>query len=870
MANPVLYDQLFKSKVTVPHQKQGPLYGDDVQITSFDGFHLVGKVVRSPKEQRIVIAFHGYNSSKEADFAKLAPQLTATGSTLYLPDLRAHGKSEGDMVTWGIKESKDAKAWLDYVVEQEGKDLPIYFLGNNLGAASALLAMGSELPTNFKGVVAINALCSPKCSVTYFAKESLKLKNAEDEVEKLDQFLMKQEKFSLYDNDLNIAFRSVQRSALFLEREDFAICDVARCRKVYGKYPADKKLTVVAHSEEATKAMNEFFAENDGKKYDSLLHMNYPDWTMYDFIKYAANRLPNDNVYEFKGKYTTYKEFIARIDEAAKTFIHFGYKKGDAVTLCMPNLPQSLNIMYGLDKVGIMASMIHPLSAEKEIVHYLNVSKSKAIVVPDAFYEKVLKATKKIEWPVEVIVVRIQDALPFPLNMIYPMTKSARPFLKFPNAGEGQLWTDMIKAARYDKDVEAAPFELNRTAVILYSGGTTGLSKGICLTDRNFNALSYQSERAIGCGFARGDRFLAAMPIFHGFGLGIGIHTCITNNVCALLMPTVSTKDYADYMVKKHPNFIAGVPTIYKMLIGAEALKGQDLSFMKGMFVGGDSIPVPLKREVDEWLHDHGADIQVREGYGLTECVTASCLTPKDTYKEGSIGLAYPDTEYKIVVSGTTQEVPYGVTGEIVLRGPSVMTGYLNNPEATAATLKEHEDGYIWLHTGDGGHMDKEGYVFFHQRIKRLIVTSGYNVSPAQVENAINENEYVDYSCVIGIPDPYKMQRIKAFVVKKPGVTADDETIKASIIEDCRKEVASYALPRLIEFRDELPKTLVGKVAFHVLEEEEAAKAKAAEEAAKAESAEETGKKEASGSKDTAKEGSKPENKNKNKNKNKK
>jgi long-chain acyl-CoA synthetase len=226
---------------------------------------------------------------------------------------------------------------------------------------------------------------------------------------------------------------------------------------------------------------------------------------------------------------------------------------------------------------------------------------------------------------------------------------------------------------------------------------------------------------------------------------------------------------------------------------------------------------------VDLFLKQHKATVDVREGYGTTECVTASCLTPYQTAREGSIGIPFPDTYYKIVAVGTTREAPYGEEGEICLTGPTLMMGYVNQPEETAQTLQTHEDGMLWLHTGDLGLMDAEGFVYFRQRIKRMIISSGYSIYPSQLENVIDAHEAVLLSCVIGVPDPLKVQKVKAFVVLKPGVE-DEAQVLDSLWEHCRRNIAKYSLPYEIELRDDLPKTLVGKVAFKVLEAEEALK----------------------------------------------
>ena len=371
--------------------------------------------------------------------------------------------------------------------------------------------------------------------------------------------------------------------------------------------------------------------------------------------------------------------------------------------------------------------------------------------------------------------------------------------------------------------------------MILYSGGTTGTTKGILLSNRNFNALAAQIV-ATNPFFHPGHKMLAIMPMFHGFGLGVSIHSMVANGGHCILIPRFTPQSYAELIKKHKPNLIAGVPSLFEALLRVKEIEGADLSCLKGVFSGGDSLSIELKKRFDKFLHDHGATVSVREGYGTTECVTASCLTPIHKQKEGSIGIPFPDTYYKIVKPGTQEEVPYGEEGEICLSGPTVMLEYVNHPEETAQTKQTHADGLAWIHTGDLGMMDEDGFIYFRQRIKRMIVTNGYNVYPSQLENILDGHDYVHLSCVIGVKDPIKMQRVKAFVVLKPGYQPT-EACKKELLDYCRKHIAKYAMPSDIEFREELPKTLVGKVAYRVLEEEENAKQaqKAVEDAKRAE-----------------------------------
>lgn len=555
---------------------------------------------------------------------------------------------------------------------------------------------------------------------------------------------------------------------------------------------------------------------------DMPAHLDYPKGSMYEAVKESAitKKKMNSVAYEFQGKKTNYKQFLNKIEVLGKAYKSIGIDEGDMVTVCMPNTPQGVDTFYALNRIGAVPAMIHPLSAVGEIAFYINSTQSKAVLVVDLFYEKVLEALKQVKHPVKVVVAHIKDELPFPLNMLYPLTVKKKP-APLPKDNKNVIdWSDFISGGKKVKLSDKFP-KAEDTAVILFSGGTTGTSKGIQLTNLNMNALAAQV--AANAGFTmEGLRMFSVMPLFHGFGLGVGIHTALMASGTCIIIPQFTIKTYARDVKKYKPNVIVGVPTLYEALLRSEGFDF-DLSFLRGMFCGGDSLSVELKKKVDKFLKDHNATIQVREGYGTTECVTASCLTPYDTYREGSIGIPLSDTYYSIVDPHNDKELPYGEEGEICICGPTVMKGYLNNAEETASTLRRHEDGNLWLHTGDLGYMDEDGFVYYKQRMKRLIIVSGINVYPSQVENAIDAHPDVLLSCAVGIPDPYKMHVVKAFVVLRQGVEPSDK-IKEEIIENCKKNVSRYGVPREIEFRTELPKTLVGKVAYRVLEEEEAAK----------------------------------------------
>ena len=558
---------------------------------------------------------------------------------------------------------------------------------------------------------------------------------------------------------------------------------------------------------------------------DIPMHLEYFEGSMFDKIKEIADRYPAYVAFDFMGRSTTYRKMVGEIEKCAKALKTIGVRENDRVTIALPNCPQAIYMFYAVNLVGAVCNMIHPLSAEKEIEFYLNASHSVTAITLDQFYNK-FENIRQNTGITNIIIASVKDELSRPVRAGYMLTEG-RKIQKIPKDAPVIRWREFMAMSRHCFYNYKVDRKSEDPAIILYSGGTTGTTKGIVLTNRNFNALGQQVV-ATNPMFRPGDKMLAAMPVFHGFGLGVCIHTMLSQGGRCILVPRFTAKSYAKLIVKYRCNFIAGVPTLYEALLRLPTMEGADLSCLKGVFSGGDSLSVELKKKLDKFLYDHKATIQVREGYGTTETVTACCLTPPTMFKEGSIGIPFPDTYIKIVQPGTDQELPYGEEGEILLAGPTVMQEYMDNPEETAQTLRTHADGLTWVYTGDLGTMDEEGFVYFKGRAKRMIVTSGYNVYPGQLENILDAHEDVQMSCVIGVPDAYKMQKVKAFVKLSPDAPATEET-RQKLLKYCSKHIAKYAMPYDIEFRSELPKTLVGKVAYRVLEEEELEKIKAAD-----------------------------------------
>ncbi len=550
------------------------------------------------------------------------------------------------------------------------------------------------------------------------------------------------------------------------------------------------------------------------KYYGNNNKINYPDLTIYELIEKTAKTYPSYYAYEYYGKKVTYREFIEKIKKTASALTELGVKDGDRVTICMPNTPVAIITFYAVNMIGAVSSMVHPLSSKNEIEFYLKESNSKFVLTIDLVYDKIAEIVNKTNVE-KVIVSSVSDDMNNFRHALYWFFSGRKN--KIVKDEKAIFYKELLDMAILDKDFSGIKRNINDEAIILYSGGTTGDPKGICLSNLNFNALAMQLQMAIGTKLAKpGGSNLAILPIFHGFGLGVSIHTGLYIGIKIVLVPDFSPRKFGSLLKKYNPNFLIGVPTLYEALLKTK-LKRNDLSHLTCAVSGGDIMTPEFKKEIDLFLKKHGAKTELRCGYGLTECSGACVLNPKDEYRDNSIGVPLPDMAFKIVKVGTTEEAKYMEDGEICVSGPTVMMGYLNNEKETAKVKVKHKDGLVWLHTGDIGCMDEDGFVYYKQRLKRMIVSSGYNIYPSYIESIIKGNKYVSDCVVVGIPHPYKKQVAKAYIVLKDGI-ADNNNIRREIKKYCEDNLVRYSWPYEYEYRRELPKTLVGKVAYRELE----------------------------------------------------
>ena len=551
-------------------------------------------------------------------------------------------------------------------------------------------------------------------------------------------------------------------------------------------------------------------------------NLKYPEYSLFRYFEDAALKYPDNIALEYYGKSTTYKRLYEKITTISKSLKSIGVNEKDRVTICMPNTPEAIIMFYAVNMIGAVSSMIHPLSSENEIEYYIEASESKYILTINLFASKVIEASKN-QTIKKVIIADISDGMFTFMKSAIGVYDAFKNFMysydstKIKYNDKVIKWSDFYNIGLdYEGDFifDSKPDD---EAVILYSGGTTGKPKGVRLSNYNFNALSMQCIAEFNEA-KPGDSILLVLPIFHGFGLGVSMHTILTHGMKCVLIPKFKSNELAKLIRRYKPVFLTGVPTMYEALIKNKE-NSNYLKCVKYCICGGDLLQESLRNKVNNYLFNHGSSAQIRVGYGLTESTAACILTPNYYYKENAIGLPFPDTFVKVVKPGTTKELRFNRTGEICISGPTIMLGYLNEEEETNNTLITHDDGRVWLHTGDLGYKDKSGILFFSSRLKRMIVTSGYNVYPQYMEKIIENHPAVETCIVVGIPHPYKKQVPVACIVLKNNYYPGEELTR-NIKNYCEKSIAKYAMPYRYEYIKNVPKTIIGKINYKKLEDE--------------------------------------------------
>ena len=536
--------------------------------------------------------------------------------------------------------------------------------------------------------------------------------------------------------------------------------------------------------------------------------LNYYQGSMYDYLKESAIKNEKRTAYTYYGLGVSYRGFLRRVDRIAAALTQFNIVENECVTICMPNTPESIALIYAINKIGAIANIIHPLSSTKDIKRALDETNSGVLFCSDSSMQNAREIKVK-----HFILVPNSNSLLKLKKMIYNIKEAGN--LKLEK--DMISWSDFISYKTLDDPYKKR--KASDPAAIIYSGGTTGKPKGIILSNLNFNAMALQTMNVCD-GLTPGNSVLAALPIFHVFGLALCIHTTLVSGMTAILVPKINTKKINSELKKYKPNIYPAIPSLLTM-----SLKGADpgstgLKDIETVVVGGDYLSPQTKADFEKFLKAHGSNGVVKVGYGLSEASGFCCSTApiEEKYvQNGTLGVPNPDILVKAFEPNSDIEKSSNDVGEICVTGPTIFMGYINEDKETKNTLVKHTDGKIWLHTGDLGYTDKNGFVYYTSRLKRMIISNGYNIYPIELEEIIKKCKYVEDCTVVAVPHKIKSQTPKAVIVLKKDVE-DTLTVRSEIRKYCMDNIARYAVPTEFEYRKEIPKTAIGKVAYRDLQ----------------------------------------------------
>jgi long-chain acyl-CoA synthetase len=538
--------------------------------------------------------------------------------------------------------------------------------------------------------------------------------------------------------------------------------------------------------------------------------IDYETITLSQALARTAKDYPDNVALILMGKKISYRQLDEYVNRFANALAGLGVGKGDKVALVLPNMPQIVIATYAIWRLGGVVVMNNPLYTERELEHQLNDSDSRMAVVMDLVVPRILsiKDRTRVE---KVIACHVRDYLPFPLKQAFPVLK--RKLHRKTDPAEGVLdFLDLLRSASPEPPRHGSAFD--DLAALLYTGGTTGVSKGVMLSHANLSINVQQIKALIHNADEGAETQIGILPFFHSAGFTAGMNHCIYRGFTHVLVLRPDAEILLEYLVKYRPALFGCVPTLYVGLLSHPKLPPKsELNFMKGSISGAAALATETIREWDERV-----GVQIVEVYGMTEMSPVSHANPwGGTCKAGSVGVPLPDTDCRIVdVDTGEQEMGVGEPGEILLKGPQLMSGYYKRPEETTQSIRNG-----WFHTGDVGHVDEQGYLYIVDRKNDMIIAGGFNIYPREIDEVLYEHPKILEACAVGLPDKYRGETVKAFIVVREGETLTEEEVIAS----CREKLAAYKVPKLIEFMDELPKSAIGKVLRRELREMQLARA---------------------------------------------
>ena len=548
------------------------------------------------------------------------------------------------------------------------------------------------------------------------------------------------------------------------------------------------------------------------------LNAKCPRMKVYSFLKECNKDRPNHPILYYYGAKITVRDLLERIDRCADAFAALGVKKGDTVSLLSASTPESIISLYALNKMGAIVNAIDPRMDVKSITRMICSSGSQILMAIDIAYPKVAKILRDINQK-HIIIQSAATSLPLLKKIAMKLaTRSAIPYGKCGIIS----WDTFMKGAKNGKAVEAE-YEGDATVAITYTGGTTGFPKGVMLTNDSMNAVAFNFIHA-GIVYEVGQRFLGIMPIFSSYGLVCGIHMPMTIGCELALIPRFYPLKMGEYVKKYKPEHMIATPAFYEILIDSEEMKGFDLSFMLTMGSGGDSMNAGLEAKLEEFMKSHGIRYPLAQGYGMSEVSAAATFCVNDRYRKGSVGIPCIATTIGIFDPESGEELGYNTPGEVCITGDTMMKGYFKNQEETDYVMRKHADGQVWIHSGDIGYIDEDGFVYIQGRVKRMITRfDGHKVFPITIESFISEHELVHSCSVIAVDDRERLQGQYPMAVIELVAGVDvsrRDALCREIYAKCNELLEERGRPVAVVCVDELPLTAMGKNDYRALEKE--------------------------------------------------
>lgn len=537
-----------------------------------------------------------------------------------------------------------------------------------------------------------------------------------------------------------------------------------------------------------------------------------PNSSLYEYIFEKNKDHPNDIAIRYYGNRITFKELFEKIDLVSNAFVSAGVKPKDVVAVCLPATPEAAYIIYALNRIGAIPNMLDPRYNEGLLEYCLKEAPCSLLLTYDGSYEKFLNISKDV-CPQKIVSISALISTPPMLRFIASL-KQKKNELK---STEHVLWSTFLKQTNKN----AKPYtewKQNDCCIILHTGGTTGNPKGVMLSNYSINSIAHQYNMIVAP--KRGESLLDIIPPFASYGVCTSMHMPLSLGLSIEMIPKFDADKFGDLLAKYKPNYVMGVPSFYESMLSNKKLQNADMSYLLSAACGGDSVNISTEKKINGFLEAHHSPAHVDMGYGMSEMSATACVCVsfKGIHSPASIGIPFVNTTFKIVNPDTMEECKYNVTGEICISGPGMMIGYLDNPELTNKTIRQHGDGHKWVHTGDLGHITEEGFVFHDGRIKRMIVRyDGFKIYPSAVEQAIMRHPDVQSCAVVKFSKTGLGSMPKAYIILKGNAKGSDALLK-KILEYCHEDLAERSVPQDFEFVDQLPLTSMGKIDYRVLE----------------------------------------------------